>query len=221
MQNYRPDISHTVERRAQEAAAGELSTVQPSLYPGVRVARKASAKPLPQPSPSAALTRRERRVKDILLKELNRLYGKESGGLTYSEKQHLEKTLNVEFIDKELRKMAKQEQTLRRLSIFQIILTIAVTVPVALVLWKGEPLRISTWLLPLLFLGEVFAFKWQIRSLQRKRFIYEALRELSDADELDVTLDRVAREADALIEQIVERELALDQRYPSRPFVKA
>ena len=41
-------------------------------------------------------------VKKMLLKELHRLGGGDTlSGLSYAEKQHLKKTLNVDFIDRE------------------------------------------------------------------------------------------------------------------------
>lgn len=216
MQKYRPDISYTVERRAQEAATGLQGVVQPSAQVKAQPLRKALVKKKTQPSESAVLTSRERRVKDILVKELEEMYGS-GGGLTYSEKQHLEKTLNVDFIECELEGMAKREQRLRLFTKLDLLFLALVTI----MLVMGDNLEWGSILYPLMFVVQYIALKWERRSLRRRRFIYEALRELTDADEIDVTLDRVAREADALIEQIVERELDLDKRYPVRPFANA
>ncbi len=52
-------------------------------------------------------------------------------------------------------------------------------------------------------------------ALRRKLYIYEALRALSDADELDVVLSRAAEQADALIARIVDAELAAAERRPA------
>jgi hypothetical protein len=71
-------------------------------------------------------------------------------------------------------------------------------------------------LVGLLLAGYLVAPFVQRNSLRRKLFIYEALRELSDADEIDVILDRASREADQLIEQIVQRELEIERRFPTR-----
>ena len=52
--------------------------------------------------------------------------------------------------------------------------------------------------------------------LQRRTFVYQALHELSDADERDIPLSRALLQADALIEQIVEREMEIEQRHTLR-----
>lgn len=201
-----------VERRVREASqslkASEIAS---------RSTRNSPPPPSPKERPPAALTRRERKVKAILLKELERINGKQWGsGLTYAEKQHLEKRLDVDYIDKELTKMRKQQRWLPRLlwgmaSVFVVL--------AGLGLWYAFQDGAAGWddlfyLAPVVS-GIISPFI-QLRALRRKVFIYEALRELSDADEVDVTLGHVVREADALIERIVDRELELTEADPLR-----
>lgn len=210
-QERRPkDLSLTAERRAQEPSA--------TTPPEKTLGRRPGTPPKQRP---AALTRRERRIKAILLKELERMNGKQFGaGLTYAEKQHLEKTLSPAFIDQELDKMRRQLQWLPRvLGGGALVLVLINTVDLWLaytggtLVWTDVLLLLSTSLLLIMpFI--------QVRSLRRKIWIYEALRELSDAEEMDVTLGQVAAEADALIERIVDRELDLDARMPARPTTK-
>ena len=159
----------------------------------------------------AALTRRERKVKEILLKELRRI--NEWNNLSYSEKKYLETTLDVPFIDRELVKMRKRLKTIRRFfTIGAPIAIISFLAGVLLIIFDTFEFGYLNFLYHPLFL---FSFYFGWRSLQRKIFIYEALRELSDADELDVVLDRASREADMLIQDIVDRELALEARLPA------
>lgn len=166
----------------------------------------------------AALTRRERKVKDILLKELNRMHARSGmGGLSYSEKQHLQKGLNVEFIDRELENMLKQRQWLGKLKRFGLFMAAAVVIAGLVSLFLGyEFSGFMHVYLPLYCVLAALTTMISLRSLQRKQFIYEALRELSDADELDVTLDRITQQADALIQKIVDRELEAEARYPAQ-----
>lgn len=79
-----------VERRVREASQSLKASEIASLS-----TRNPSLPPSPKKRSPAALTRRERKVKAILLKELERINGKQWGsGLTYAEKQHLEKWLD-------------------------------------------------------------------------------------------------------------------------------
>ena len=204
---HRYDLSLIADRRAHEGGSS-LHTEQARMprsmaTPTGEVATVRS---------EAAQTRRERRVKKLLLKELARHSAWRS--LSYAEKQHLEKRLNAQFIDKELTKLRKGLRWLQRAVPFLSV------VAIGLILFSVISLS----------LGNTFDFdahlQWQIntlayaaaalvlaRSTRRKMFIYEALRELSGADEIDVTLSRAVVEADALIDRIVKKELQADRRY--------
>lgn len=207
----RHPLTLVADRRAKEPPQTSLAAPA-STTPSRRTAAAAEA------GPPAALTRRERKVKAILLKELERLNGKQWGsGLTYAEKQHLQKTLDVDYIDKELAKMRKQQRWLPRLlwgmaSVF-ILLTI---VGLWDAFFQGGPVEWGDLVFVLPAISGIVSPFIQLRALRRKIFIYEALRELSDVDEIDVTLDRAVREADALIERIVDRELELTENDPLR-----
>lgn len=196
-----------VERRAQER--------EPSVLPAEKQApRMVSKRHVPTRQHHATLTRRERRVKEMLLKELARMSDVRT--LTYAEIQHLEKGLNVEFIDAELSRMRRQYRILPRLLWGLAILFVILF---GGMLWGHIADGTFSWkdmalLLPV-FSGILSPFL-QKRSLQRKIFIYEALRELSDADEMDVVLDRVVIEADTLIDRIVAMELQAEEQYPVR-----
>lgn len=162
-------------------------------------------RPLVRP-PGAGLTLRERRIKTILLKELDKLSGSETGGgLSYNEKQKLEKTLDAQFIDAELANMDAHDAAWGRFRRWVGIPFAAVAA--AFGVWQlatGQPL------------GSVFPFLWaplllvtfslDSRARKRRRWIYEALRELSDADDLDVQLPESVALADLLIDRIVEAE---------------
>ena len=177
----------------------------------------------------AALTRRERKVKDILLKELSRMENA-GGGLSYVQKQRLEKRIDHEHIDEEIEKMRSQLKWARRSQRVLIPLAVLCVVIFAYSLAPNTAPEWST--LIALANGPIGAFGvwWSIRATERKMFIYEALRELSDADEEGVQLGRAVREADELIERVVRRELGEDalpkeksterhrQRVPSAPF---
>ncbi|MEL6616041.1 MAG: hypothetical protein AAFQ43_09905 [Bacteroidota bacterium] len=186
----RGEVSRTIGRPAVDSASG---------------ARGETA--MRQRPPGAGLTLRERRVKKILLKELEKLSGKDYGaGLSYNEKQKLEKTLDAEFIDQELWKMDRAEARLRavRLWLGWPLAIVAVAVA-AWSLASGQPLLDAVFpaLTPLFLL---FSFAQQSKATKRRRWIYEALRELSDADDLDVQLPESVALADLLIDRIVEAE---------------
>jgi hypothetical protein len=168
---------------------------------------------VPEPRGEAALTRRERKVKQILLKELERMNSWQ--GFSYLERQKIVKRLDVEFLDKEIERMKSQIRWAKRAT------PIAVLYGVFYAVWVIDLPRATDWwaiVFGLLILaGYSIAPFLGIRSIRRKLFIYEALRELSDAEEIDVILDRAAREADALIDQIVKRELNADRLLPADP----
>ena len=156
--------------------------------------------------PGAGLTLRERRIKTILLKELERLNGSETGGgLSYNEKQKLEKTLDARFIDAELAKMDAHDALMHRVRLWLMVPLAAIAA--GFVVWSiatGQPVdALFPALTPaLLLLTHVL----HARATNRRRWIYQALRELSDADDLDVHLSESVALADLLIDRIVEAE---------------
>lgn len=170
--------------------------------------------------PPVVLTKRERRVKDVLLKELARMNTSEIGasGLTYSQRQHLEKNLSVAYLDKEIGGLRKKLALLSKSIGPVALVTLIMIAVVAWSAWGGvswTPLIQALGPIALLVIIPV-----QQRALRRKLFIYEALRELTDADEADVLLDAATRNADALIQRIVEREIEADAQY-AIPLTKA
>lgn len=157
--------------------------------------------------PGAGLTLRERRIKAILLKELEKVSTSETGGgLSYNERQKLDKTLDAEFIDQELLKMDRNVKLLRDVRNWLAIPLAVLALGVAVwALINGEPFLdvVFPSMTPALLM---FAFTQQSKAQKRRRWIYEALRELSDADDLDVQLPESVALADLLIDRIVEAE---------------
>ncbi|MEM6646083.1 MAG: hypothetical protein AAF730_07510, partial [Bacteroidota bacterium] len=152
------------------------------------------------------LTRREQRVKDILLKELMKLNRGEitnGEGLTYDQRQHIKENLTIDYIDKQIAHLRK---TLRWFQPFVAVLVVLFAYQVvsgALEAWQS-PDPMAFFLLALVALNMVL-FPFSVAAHRRKLFIFEALRELTNADEVDVLLDDATREADALIQRIVDR----------------
>lgn len=201
-------MTYSIEHRMQQApSAKDRGVLSSAAAKGI-----ANADTTLEP----ALTRRERKVKDILLKELAKLNINEYGaaGLSYAEKQHLEKGLSTAYIDKQLAAIGKQQRNA------QLVMKIGgAFFAIVLVFMLGYTGVTGAWdwnnLVTLLALAApVVAMVQQLRSLQRKRFIYEALRELSGANEADVVLNQAALDADALIRGIVDRELEAEKAYP-------
>ncbi|NNE36384.1 MAG: hypothetical protein HKN13_14200 [Rhodothermales bacterium] len=182
----------TADRRASDAAP-----VRPAAM------RTASAEP------NDGLTRRERKVRNLLLRELRKLG--DSRLLSYAEIHHLEKRLSVDFIDRELQKMHKQYRTSRWLWLAYVIVFGLQSI---LFISKGTTFAI-TMAIASIAMGGLGPF-FMRRAVRRKIFIYEALRELAGADEAGVTLDQAVRDADELISRIVDRELAADDTLPAR-----
>lgn len=162
------------------------------------------------------MTRREKMVKKALLKELRRMSGGDTlGGLSYAEKQYLEKTLDVDFIDRELEKMAQQKRLIDGTMKVFIALSVLAVLFVVGSLLAGMAFE-AHWhvLLPLVIIAcTAVGMPVQQHFLRRRRFLYEALRELSNADEKDIPLSRALEQADALIEQIVDREIDIEERH--------
>jgi len=164
------------------------------------------------------LTRREQRVKDILLKELmkfNRGEITNGEGLTYDQRQHIKENLTIDYIDKQIAYLRK---TLRWFQPFVAVLVVLFAYQVvsgSLEAWQS-PDPMAFFMLALVALNMVL-FPFTVAAHRRKLFIFEALRELTNADEVDVLLDDATREADALIQRIVDRELEADTRYSLLP----
>ena len=182
-------------------------TIQRTLYEAVPKATPAGE--VAAPRPTAALTRRERRVKDILLKELSKMSNSTTlGGLSYAEKQYLEKRLDVKFIDREL---ARMRRDLRYMPIYFGVMGVLFAGLFGFMIWREiqtGTLAWTDWALLLPVVSGIVSPYLALRAVRRRIFIYEALRELSDADEIDVTLSRAVEQADALIREIVDREVA-------------
>lgn len=210
-------MTRTVERRVQNASqeTGIGLRDGPPTETALAAAKKQAAI-VRQIEQAPALTRRERRVKDILLKELGKFNLNDLGasGLSYAQKQHLEKNLNVAFLDNELETIRK------RLAQGGLVLKGLGIITTGLVLfaaWSYIQGAVFEWrqLLPLLIpISGIGSYAIQMRSWRRKQFIYEALRELSGAEEVDIILDQAARDADDLIRRIVDRELEAEKAYP-------
>lgn len=197
-------LTQTAERRASLEVRGPVSRSIGREGAVRRSSSREAAGPVRQPG--AGLTLRERRIKAILLKELEKVNGRDYGaGLSYNEKQKLEKTLDVDYIDAELAKMDRTQRNVRRFRNWAAI-PLAVAA-VAFVVWNlamGQPLdALFPALTPALLL---VSFVQQSKAVRRRRWIYEALRELSDADDLDVQLPESVAWADLLIDRIVEAE---------------
>lgn len=208
-------MTHNVERRAEEATAGVPPAGPTELREPFRRVRAVLSQIGRDRQADVGLTRRERKVKDLLLRELK----KSADGklLSFEEIQNLEKTLNVEWIDEQLQKMRKDlklhPRTIQWGALVYGILAVLNLVDAS---GAGQGAIISLfWLAAAVILGLV-APAMAKRSIQRKVFIYEALRELAGPDEAGVTLDRAVRDADSLIARIVDMELAAEAEKPAK-----
>lgn len=203
----RPAPLHlAADRRAREAAHAAPSEFGVRGTVSKTVGKQGSVSRTPERPPGAGLTRRERRVKAILLKELQKL--SKGTGLTYKEHQKLRKTLDVTFIDAELATMRKQ---LRMYPLLIGVVAVAFGLFFGFQFWTAAASGTLAWDSFFLLLPVVSGAlsPWiQARSIRRKIFIYEALRELSDAEDEGVQLDESVRLADLLIDRIVEAEEA-------------
>ncbi|MEM9666635.1 MAG: hypothetical protein AAF970_17020 [Bacteroidota bacterium] len=157
------------------------------------------------------LTAREQRVKDILLKELRQLNHRRDWdqALTPAERERLEHTLDVAYIDRELAITRKELRSVAKSTWLTLFPLLMVTFPFVITWWLGV-----LWFALLLILPW-YVSRTRRASLRRRLFIYQALRELSDADELGIALDRITLEADALIARFTDHDLA--PRRSSRP----
>ncbi len=164
-----------------------------------------------------ALTEREEKVRRILLKELGGLSETGVGGLSYVEKQRLEQTLDVEYLDREIAKMKRLLGQMKRwgpwMGVGIALLAGALSVPM---LMDGEPAWVVL-LCAFSILISPLSLVFGYRGTRRRLYIFEALRALSDADEMDVVLDRVTLDADRLISEITHHALAAESK-TSRSF---
>ncbi len=201
----RPPSLHLVaDRRIQEAAsqgAPALDVRGPiSKTMGKRAART------PERAAGAGLTRRERRVQEILLKELETMNSRDfGGGLSYNEIQKLKKTLDVDYIDAELATMETRDRWIQKaLGWVGIPVALAAVATATYQFATGQPFDalFPTLYAPLFFVSLVV----QSKSNKRRRWIYQALRELSDAEDEDVQLPESVALADLLIDRIVAQE---------------
>ncbi|GAB5536702.1 MAG: hypothetical protein Rubg2KO_29510 [Rubricoccaceae bacterium] len=166
------------------------------------------AKALDRP-PGAGLTRRERRIKAILLKELETLNGKTNTWITSQERKHLFEGLDVAFIDREIEKMERQLRPRPWLTLSLALL--ALIYPVFYIGTSlGEPFgwKVAFDIFFGLAMPAALIFSWVMsrRAKQRRLWIYQALRELSDAEDEGRQLDESVRLSDVLIDRIVAAE---------------
>ena len=211
----------TADRRVRDAASPVAPTYE--VRGAVRktvgkgdAARTPEAAPVRPPG--AGLTERERRVKDILLQELRVVNaggtGFGDGTLSYNEIQKLEKTLDVDFIDAELDRMDARTRLGKRVALWAgVPLAACAVATLAFQLATGQPFDAVfpfLWLPMLAFSGLA-----QSRAQKRRRWIYEALRELSDAEDEGAQLSESLIRADLLIDRLVDEERSA-QRAPLR-----
>lgn len=217
-----PDLSLVADRRARETGHRSTPTLTDKRPLGRsgegRGAASAADGEATTRAPGAGLTKRERRVKNLLLKELKTL--SDGKALSYNEIQKLDKTLDVAFIDEQLKAMRKQLRWLPKILLGGVVMgSIFFLIIVSDGLAGGSVDWGSAVMSLLSFLSAFAAPYFQSKALRRKIFIYEALRELSDADEESVQLSEAVRQADLLIDRIVEQEMEaprLQMRPPPR-----
>ena len=196
------DLRTVADRRIRDAQAqldvrGPLST---------RLASTAS--PAAGAPKGSGLTRRERKVKAILLQELNKISGDTKTWAAYQERTRLAESLDVAFIDREI---AKMEHQLRpRPVLFGFAAAVGATmIALKIAQHVGDPLTwwaafdVGIW--ALWAIGMSFGLVQSRKATQRRLWIYQALRELSDADDEGVQLDESVRLADLLIDRIIDQ----------------
>ena len=188
------------DRRIRDAQASGLDVRGPLSS---RLSAAASA------PTGSGLTRRERKVKAILLQELNKINGSTKTWAAYQERTQLAESLDVAFIDREIGKM---EHQLRRRPVLwwtfgALYLALAVghlaDAATGGLTW-ATVLNLAVVLLGAVGVGGSVYFNR--KATQRRLWIYQALRELSDADDEGVQLDESVRLADLLIDRIIDRE---------------
>ncbi len=208
-------MSHNVERRAQESSRGQVPAGPAELREPFHRVRAEISEIGRERRANAGLTKRERKVKHLLLRELKK--STDTNLLSYDEIQHLQKTLDVDWVDAQLAKMRAELKSHPRMihwaaAIYGILAVLNLVDSQG----SGQGAIISlVWLVAAIgvgFLGPIAAR----RSIRRKVFIYEALRELAGPDEAGVTLDQAVRDADDLITRIVDMELAAEAKKPAK-----
>jgi hypothetical protein len=181
------------------------------------VRAEAVARPVVAPPANSGLTKRERKVKDLLLRELGKRKGLTT--MSYEEIQNIDKTLNVEWIDKQLVRMRKEyKHTPWFWPLYGLVMAFNGYNIFSGALTEESPFMLGlsvVFVLTLVAVGVATPF-FHRSSLRRKIFIYEALRELAGADEAGVTLDQAVRNADDLIARIVDMELAAEAEKPAK-----
>ena len=198
------DLRTVADRRVRDAQASGLDVRGP--------VSKSLGRPAPDRTAlekGSGLTRRERRVKAILLEELERMHKRGGSWVSYQERQRLFKDLDVAFIDRE---MAKMERQLRSRPWVYGLGALFYAALVAfnvfehlgnLLTWSAV---IDVGLSLALVASMAAAATSSYRATQRRLWIYQALRELSDAEDEGVQLDESVRLADLIIDRIIDAE---------------
>ena len=192
------------DRRVRDAQASGLEVRGPLS--------KSLGRGATQRTPEAkgsGLTRRERKVKAILLKELERMHKGGKTWVSYQEREKLFKALDVGFIDREI---AKMEHQLRpRPVLVGVVAAIGITaIALKVATHAGEPFTwwaafdVGIWIAWAASMA--FSFDQSRKATRRRLWIYQALRELSDADDEGVQLGESVRLADLLIDRIIDAE---------------
>ncbi len=157
-----------------------------------------------------ALTEREEKVRRILLKELDGMNPTGVRGLRRLEKERLHQTLDVGYLDREIARMDKRLGQMKRwLPWTAVGLTFYLMASNISQISHGSP----WWTLLMQSVSVVAAVSlmlFNIRAIRRRLCIFEALRTLSDADEMDVVLDRATLDTDRLISEITHRAFAIE-----------
>ena len=204
-----PSLGLVADRRIREDAAQTAPQLDVRGPVSKTMGRHHERARTPDRQPGAGLTRRERRVKAILLKELEKMSGEGKRWISYQERKKLFDTLDVDFIDREI---AKMERQLRPRPVWTAVLAvIGLAYPIFYIGGAvGEPLSWWTALDVLLGLAMpvslVASWTMSRKATQRRLWIYQALRELSDAEDEGRQLDESVRLADLLIDRIVDAE---------------
>ncbi len=208
MSHRPPRLDLIADRRIREAAQAAAPGLDVRGPVSKTLGRTDRAR-TPERTPGAGLTRREHRIRSILLKELEAMHKGSKTWVSYQERKHLFDTLDVGFIDREIAKMERQLRP-RPVLVGAMVAFFVVFAGLKVATRLGEPL--SWWAA----LDVAIGFGWPLtmwaayansrKALRRRLWIYQALRELSDAEDEGVQLDESVRLADLLIDRIVEAE---------------
>lgn len=208
MSHRPPRLDLVADRRIREAAHAAAPDLD-VRGPVSKTLGRTGAERAADRKPGAGLTRRERRIRSILLKELEKMHKGSKTWISYQERKNLSETLDVGFIDREIAKMERQLRP-RPVLVGAMLAFFVVFAGLKVATHVGEPL--SWWAA----LDVAVGFGWPLsmwaayaisrKALQRRLWIYQALRELSDAEDEGVQLDESVRLADLLIDRIVEAE---------------